>query len=75
MEGAEHLVTASRGIAAELKEGVDALVLSANENIAGAAAAMGDTVLTNTILFVAVSVSVVLLATSSPTASWCATSA
>ena len=36
---------------------------SANENIARAADAMGETILTNTLLFVAVSVAVVLLAT------------
>jgi signal transduction histidine kinase/CheY-like chemotaxis protein len=63
IEGAEHLVTASRGIAAALKTRVDALVHSASETIAGAAGAMGDTLLTNTLIFVAVSIAVVLLAT------------
>jgi signal transduction histidine kinase/CheY-like chemotaxis protein/HAMP domain-containing protein len=63
LERADRLVTGSRRIAAALKAGVDALVLSANENIARAAAAMGDTILTNTVLFVAVSIAVVLLAT------------
>jgi signal transduction histidine kinase len=63
LERADRLVAGSRLIAAQLKEGVDALVQAANQNIAQAAAAMGDTVLANTILFVGVSVSVVLLAT------------
>jgi signal transduction histidine kinase len=63
IEGAEHLVTASRDIAAALKTRVDALVHSASETIAGAAGAMGDTLLTNTLIFVAVSIAVVLLAT------------
>ena len=59
----DELVAGSRLVAAQLKEQVDALVLSTNQSIAQAAAAMGDTVLANTILFVGVSVSVVLLAT------------
>ncbi|EGV16310.1 hybrid sensor histidine kinase/response regulator [Thiocapsa marina] len=63
IEGAESLVTASRGIAAALKTRVDALVHSASETIARAADAMGDTLLTNTLIFVAVSIAVVLLAT------------
>jgi HAMP domain-containing protein len=63
IEGAESLVTASRGIAAALKTRVDALVHSASETIARAAGAMGDTLLTNTLIFVAVSIAVVLLAT------------
>ena len=63
LDRAENLVAGSRAIAAQLKERVDALVLTANQNIVRAATAMGDTVLANTILFVAVSVSVVLLAT------------
>ncbi len=63
LERADSLVAGSRLIAAQLKERVDALVLSANQNIVHAATAMGDTVLANTILFVGVSVSVVLLAT------------
>ncbi|CRI63866.1 putative Sensor histidine kinase/response regulator receiver protein [Thiocapsa sp. KS1] len=63
IEGAESLVTASRGIAATLKTRVDALVHSASETIARAAGAMGDTLLTNTLIFVAVSIAVVLLAT------------
>ncbi len=63
LERADELVAGSRVIAAQLKERVDALVLSANQNIVQAATAMGDTVLANTILFVGVSVSVVLLAT------------
>ena len=60
---ADELVAGSRLVAARLKEKVDALVLAANQNIAQAAATMGDSVLTSTILFVGVSVSVVLLAT------------
>ena len=63
LERADELVAGSRVIAAQLKQRVDALVLSANQNIVHAATAMGDTVLANTILFVGVSVSVVLLAT------------
>lgn len=63
LERADNLVAGGRLIAVQLKERVDALVLSANQNIVHAAAAMGDTVLANTILFIGVSVSVVLLAT------------
>lgn len=62
LDRADDLVAASRVIAAQLKERVDSLVLSANQNIVHAATAMGDTVVANTILFVGVSVSVVLLA-------------
>lgn len=60
---ADTLVAHSRLVAARLKARVDALVLSANTNIVRAAAAMNHTVLANTILFVAVSISVVLLVT------------
>ncbi len=63
IDRADRLVTASRGIATELKTHVDLLVRSANDHIARAASAMGDTILSNTLLFMAVSVTLVLLAT------------
>lgn len=60
---ADQLGTISRRIATQLKTRIDLVVRSANENIAHAADTMGNTILTNTILLVAVSVTVVLLAT------------
>jgi HAMP domain-containing protein len=63
LDDADRLVAASRAIATDLKQRVDALVRSANENIARAADAMGANLLNNTLWFVAVSVAVVLLAT------------
>ena len=63
IDDADRSVTASRRIATELKAGVDGLVRSANANIARAADAMGNTILTNTLWFVAVSITGVLLAT------------
>ena len=59
---ADALVAGSRLVATRLKEEVDTLVLAANQNIARAAVSISDTVLTNTLLFVGVSVTVVLLA-------------
>jgi hypothetical protein len=56
-------VAASRAVATDLKQRVDALVRSANENIARAADAMGANLLNNTLWFVVVSVAIVLLAT------------
>ncbi|EGV33157.1 multi-sensor hybrid histidine kinase [Thiorhodococcus drewsii AZ1] len=60
---AERLEVANRRIASQLKSRVDALVRSANANIAQVAAVMGETVLANTLLFVAVSVAAILIAT------------
>ncbi|MGD8590629.1 MAG: PAS-domain containing protein [Chromatiales bacterium] len=60
---AERLVHNSRDIAGDLKARVDRLVQSANENIVRAAGAMGDTILGNTLLFLAVSITLVLVAT------------
>ncbi len=60
---AQRLVLASRRIAGDLKTRVDRLVQSANENIARVAGAMGDTILDNTLLFLGVSITLVLLAT------------
>jgi len=63
LDDADRLVAASRAIATDLKQRVDALVRAANENIARAANAKGANLLNNTLWFVAVSVAVVLLAT------------
>nr|WP_209262449.1 ATP-binding protein [Thiorhodococcus minor] len=60
---AEDLERSNRRIASRLKSEVDARVQSANANIARAATAMGDLVLESTILFVAVTVAAVLIAT------------
>ena len=60
---AEQLERSNRRIATQLKAEVDGLVRRANENIARAAAAMGESVLRSTVLFVVVTVVAVLLAT------------
>jgi signal transduction histidine kinase/CheY-like chemotaxis protein/methyl-accepting chemotaxis protein len=60
---ADRLVLTSRRIAGDLKARVDRLVQSANENIARAAGSMGETILANTLLFLGVSITLVLLAT------------
>jgi hypothetical protein len=73
---AERLVAESRAIASDLKGRVDALVLSANENIVRAATAMGDTIVDQHGLVHRRQRRGGLASDpASPTVSWCATSA
>ncbi|MEJ2590816.1 MAG: PAS-domain containing protein [Candidatus Thiodiazotropha sp.] len=60
---ADTLAADSRNTATRLKSQVDGLVHSANAKIARAADAMGDAILANTLVFLAVSAALVLLAT------------
>ncbi|MGD8909372.1 MAG: PAS-domain containing protein, partial [Chromatiales bacterium] len=60
--GSEQLVADSRRIGTTLKTKVDDLVVSASHSVMNATAAMGNSILQNTLLLASVSITVILLA-------------